>query len=257
MKIAALYDIHGNFPALQAVLEELKEVKPDRIVIGGDFIFGPMPIETLEALSKLGDQVVYIRGNGDREIVLVYDGKELPKHLSGAVKEEAEWVAGKLSPEMRDFLAHLPSQVEYTIEGLGHILFCHATPRNDYEIFTPLSPKERIEAMFTNVTHDWVVCGHTHVQFKESVENISILNAGSVGMPYAEKPGAYWALISCDGYEFRYTPYDLQAAALLIESSGNPQASDFIQGNLLSGPKEDEALEFLEKLANENKMNMN
>ncbi|MDU0073845.1 MULTISPECIES: metallophosphoesterase family protein [Bacillus] len=75
MKIAALYDIHGNLPALNALLKELEDVKPDLIVIGGDIVSGPMPKQTLERIFSLTDKVRFIRGNGDREVVMAFDGK--------------------------------------------------------------------------------------------------------------------------------------------------------------------------------------
>ncbi len=75
MKIAALYDIHGNLPALNAVLEDLENIQPDIIVIGGDMVSGPMPGQTLERLSHLGEKAVYIRGNADREVVAAFDGQ--------------------------------------------------------------------------------------------------------------------------------------------------------------------------------------
>ncbi|MHB1685589.1 MAG: metallophosphoesterase family protein, partial [Bacilli bacterium] len=82
MKIAALYDIHGNLPALNALLEELKEVQPDVIVVGGDIVSGPMPGQTLERLSLLGEQARFIRGNGDREVVMAFDGEPLRADMS-------------------------------------------------------------------------------------------------------------------------------------------------------------------------------
>jgi predicted phosphodiesterase len=82
MKIAALYDIHGNLPALNAVIEEFQEVQPDVIVVGGDVISGPMPRQTLERLFSLNNQVHFIRGNGDREVVMAFDGIPLPTTMS-------------------------------------------------------------------------------------------------------------------------------------------------------------------------------
>src|SRR5947209_1228371 len=128
MKIAALYDIHGNLPALNALLEELEEVQPDLIVVGGDIVPGPIPRQTLERLSELGERVRSIRGNGDREVVMVFDGQPLSSGMPEEVREGTQWNAEQLTRSQRDFLAALPEQLVIEVEGLGSVLFCHATP---------------------------------------------------------------------------------------------------------------------------------
>lgn len=249
-KIAALYDIHGNLPALEVVLKDLEDVKPDLIFIGGDIVSGPMPRETLERLTSL-ENVNFIRGNGDREVVMAFDGKPLPSAMSENGRRVTEWVAGCLTRSQRDFLAGLPERITLQVEGLGEILFCHATPNNDEEIFTPVSSQERLTSMFANVQQEFVVCGHTHMQFERQVDKTSILNAGSVGMPYADRSGAYWLLIGPQGFDFRRTMYDFEAAASEIEISGYPRAEEFAKGNVLTVPTATEAAEFLERLAQE------
>jgi putative phosphoesterase len=255
MKIAALYDIHGNLPALNAVLEELKEVQPDLIIVGGDIVPGPMPAQTVERLLQLGDQARFIRGNGDREVVTVYDGQPLNRRYLPAASEKAQeelrWVAGQLTPSQRDFLAALPEQLVWQVEGLGSIVFCHATVRNDEEIFTPVTPEERVSTMFSSVKQDIVVCGHTHMQFERHVGNLRFLNAGSVGMPFVDRPGAYWLLIGPEGYNFRYTMYDKEAAAQEIRASEDPLAQEFIEENVLKAPAEAAMMGILENMAKE------
>lgn len=254
MKIAALYDIHGNLPALNAVLTELEEVQPDLIVVGGDIVFGPLPRQTLERVLQPGEQFRFIRGNGDREIVATFDGQALNRRYLPPISEkgqmEAQWVARQLTQTQRDFLASLPDQLVLEIAGLGSILFCHATVRSDEEIFTPLTPNERLNTIFSQVKQDFVVCGHTHIQFERTTGNLRILNAGSVGMPAAAQPGAYWLLLGPQGYEFRYTPYDREAAAQEIRAGGNPSAQEFVENNVLSLPTIATMSENLEHLAN-------
>ncbi|WLR42041.1 metallophosphoesterase family protein [Bacillus carboniphilus] len=249
MKVAALYDIHGNLPALNAVLEELKEVQPDLILIGGDIVSGPMPVETLERIFQLDEKVRYIRGNGDREVVMAYDGQSL-QHMSEKGRENQEWVAEQITPLQRDFLAQLPEQEPFHIEGFGEILFCHATPNSDEEIFTPNTTMKRLSTIFQNVSQKYVVCGHTHIQFEHEVDGLSILNAGSVGMPFADQPGAYWLLLTPDGYEFRRTTYSKEEAAKVISTSKDPQAQEFIETYVVKGVPEAKGMEILEGLAN-------
>lgn len=251
MKIAALYDIHGNLPALNAVLEELKEVQPDLIVVGGDIVSGPMPAQTLERLSQLGDQVRAIRGNGDRETVMACDGQPLSPRMSEEGREVTRWVAEQLTRSQRDFLAELPEQLLLQVAGLERLLFCHATTRNDEEIFTPITPEAQLSVIFSGVEQEIVICGHTHMQFERRIGNLRILNAGSVGMPYADQPGAYWLLLSPQGYKFRRTPYDGEAAAQAIRASGYPQAEEFAEENILKVPTAAEATEIFEHIAQE------
>ena len=250
MKIAALYDIHGNLPALNALLEELKEVQPDVIVVGGDIVSGPMPGQALERLSLLGDQARFIRGNGDREVVMAFDGEPLRADMSENGRRRTRWVAEQLTSSQRDFLAQLPEQITLHVEGLGNVLFCHATPRSDEEIFTSITSQERLAAIFTGIEQPIVVCGHTHMQFERGVGGVRILNAGSVGMPFADEPGAYWLLLSPEGCEFRRTTYDGEAAAEVIRASGDPQAQKFAEENVLQVPTATEATDMLERMVN-------
>lgn len=245
MKIAALYDIHGNLPALNAVLKELEQVQPDRILVGGDIVSGPLPVQVLERLLQLGDQVIWIRGNGEREVASVFDTHGVLELDKGDV---TSWVAEQLTPTQRSFLGQLQEKIVLQVGGLGEVLFCHATPRNDYEIFTPISSMDRIKRMFSGVEQQMVICGHTHMQFEMQIGKISVFNAGSVGMPYADQPGAYWLLLSADGCEFRRTEYDLEQAAEEIKVSRYPQATHFAEENVLKNPTVTEALEVLEEM---------
>jgi putative phosphoesterase len=248
MKIAALYDIHGNFPALKAVLDELETIQPDLIVIGGDIVSGPMPDQTLDCLLNLSKRikVKFIKGNGDREVVEASKGLEL-SHLSEQGRKTQQWVAGELTEKHLEFLSSLPNTMEIHVKNIGDILFCHATPESDADIFTPLSSKERLETLFAHVEHPIVVCGHTHMQFKIDLGKTSIINSGSVGMPFAKRPGAYWLLNDSNGIEFKHTQFDLDRAAEDIRKSNFPTAEHFIKHNLLQIPNEKEAMRLLEK----------
>lgn len=255
MKIAALYDIHGNLPALNAVLEELEEIQPDLIVVGGDIVSGPMPAQTLERLAQLGNQVCFISGNGDREVVTAFDGQPLSRRylpdMPAKVREETHWVAEQLTRSQRDFLAALPEQLVLQVAGLGEVLFCHATPRNDEELFTSITPAERLSSIFSQVTQKIVICGHTHIQFERYSGNLHIINAGSVGMPFAEQPGAYWLLISAQGHDFRRTVYDGETAAQTIRACRSPFVQDFIETNILKTPPPTVMTEILERWSRE------
>ncbi|HCI82352.1 MAG TPA: phosphoesterase, partial [Ktedonobacter sp.] len=111
MKIAALYDIHGSLPALNAILKELEDVRPDLIVIGGDIVSGPMPGQTLERLRQFGSQIQALRGNADREVVTAFDDLPLALKVPEQVREETLWIAQQLERQQRDFLAQIPEQI--------------------------------------------------------------------------------------------------------------------------------------------------
>ena len=249
MKVAALYDIHGNLPALDAVLKELENVRPDLIVVGGDIVSGPMPKRVLERLSQLSTPMRALRGNADREVVMAFDDLPLALKVPEEVREDTRWVAQQVERSQRDFLAHLPEQITLHIEGLGDTLFCHATPRSDEEIFTPITPQERLNVIFTGIQQQIIVCGHTHMQFERRVGRRRILNAGSVGMPYADSPGAYWLLLGPEGSEFRKTLYEVKTAAQQVRASGYPHAQDFAEENVLTVPTAAEATEVFEQMA--------
>jgi putative phosphoesterase len=212
VKVAALYDIHGNLPALEAVLEELDA---DLVVVGGDVTGGAFPSETVERLRGLGESARWLRGNLERELV------ELPPpREAGPPPGELERLREALSDEQVEFLYGLPEQLELEVDGLGKVLFCHATPNNDLEIVTPLTGEERLARIVAGVDANAVVVGHTHMQDDRRVGGIRWVNAGSVGMPYEEAPGAYWALLGPD-VELRCTGYDEAA----LDGYEYPQAT--------------------------------
>ena len=247
MKIVALYDIHGNLPALDAVLKEVEQEHPDLILVGGDIVPGPMPRAALERLLALGDNIHFIRGNCEREVVAAFDGLPPRPGMSEEVSQRMSWTAGQLERSQRDFLAKLPEQASFSVDGLGEVLFCHGSPRSDEEIFTAATPEERLRPMLAGVTQRVVVCGHTHMQFDRTVDGTRIVNAGSVGMPYGDT-GAYWLLLGPD-VVLRRTLYDLEDAAARIRASDYPQAQDFAENNVLKPETEAEAIAVFERMA--------
>ena len=164
---------------------------------------------------------------------------------------EIRWIAGQLSRAERDLLASLPEQLMLRVEGLGEILCCHATPRSDEELFTPMTPGERLNGLFSGIEQHIVVCGHTHIQFAQQVGKLHVLNAGSVGMPFAAQPGAYWLLLGPAGHEFRRTGYDAQAAAQKLTARGTSFAREFVEANVLKIPAVTEMAEILEEIDQE------
>jgi putative phosphoesterase len=228
-RVAALYDVHGNLPALDAVLAE---VDADLILVGGDVAAGPWPAETLARLRALGDRVRWIRGNADRELTQPSESSE----QGGPPPQGMTWTRRRLAEDQLAFLGALPLTETIDVEGVGRLLFCHATPRSDDELLTSISDEARWRAALDGVDADVVVCGHTHIQFDRRVGDVRLVNAGSVGMPYEARPGAYWLSIG-PGVQHRRTAYDTggtarQIAALWPEewpSASPEEATEFFE----------------------------
>ena len=244
MRTAALYDIHGNLPALDAVLDDVRQSGVDQVVIGGDVLPGPMPVETLTRLLALDLPTRFIHGNGDRMVLEALRGSP-PTGVPERIAAVLRWTATQLRPEHERALAGWPPTLRLEDCGLGSVFFCHATPRNDTEIFTRLTPEPKLLPLFDRLGVPVVICGHTHMQFDRTVGRTRVVNAGSVGMPFQE-PGAYWLLIDTD-ITLKRTDYDLAAAADRIRATAYPDAAEFATGNVIRPPAESQMLEALSK----------
>jgi putative phosphoesterase len=228
VRVACLYDIHGNLPALEAVLADPALASADHVLVGGDVVLGPMPVEVLDRLAELGDRATFILGNADHE---------------------PGWAADRLGPDRAAQVAAWPETAVLEVEGLGEVLFCHGSPRSDEEILTADSPPERVRQILAGVAQRVVVCGHTHVQFDRVVEGTRLVNAGSIGMPYESAPGnAFWCLMGPE-VELRRSAYDAGAAAERIVASGMPDAREWADEYVLAQHSAREATEFFERMA--------
>jgi predicted phosphodiesterase len=250
VRVAALYDIHGNDAALAAVLAELETLGVDLIVVGGDVAGGPFPREAVDAVRALGERAVTIRGNGERELIearLRLDAGSARIDPDDVWSSRTHWAAGELDQARLDWMGALPPLSSVEIDGLGDVLFCHASPRSDEDIITPLSPESRIAPMLSGAGQRTIVLGHTHVQFDLRAAGARLVNAGSVGMPYADSAAAYWALLGPD-VELRRTAYDVGAFSARVRASGIPDAGEFADG-LARPPGAADANEFFERMA--------
>jgi putative phosphoesterase len=228
LRVAALYDVHGNLPALEAVLRDVDDAGADLIVVGGDVASGPMPSQVVTLLQSLGNRARFVRGNADR--VLDFVGRsDDDRHVWVRARR---WVADQLGEAQLAFLASLPLDEIVDVEGLGRVRFCHGAPGSDEEVITRLTTEERLARLLEGVEERVVVCGHTHVQFDRIVGNTRVVNAGSVGVPYEARPGAYWLLAGPE-ISLRRTPYDVDNAARRIRATGYPSA-ERLAGDILA-----------------------
>jgi putative phosphoesterase len=224
MRIAVLSDVHGNLPALEAVLAEVEAEGFDAIVSGGDVVSGPMPAECLDRLAAFGDRIAWVDGNGDREVRAAMDGSLQGDAAEDPAVRSAQYAAERLSAAHRALLAAFAPTVR-----LGDILFCHGTPASDTAIVTPRTPPARLAAAVGDTDAAMIVGGHVHLQFVQRSGRVEWVNAGSIGMPYEGTPGAFWLAIVNGSPDLRRTTYDLDVAAAAIRATGYPDAEDLVE----------------------------
>jgi predicted phosphodiesterase len=246
VRVAALYDIHGNLPALRAVLAEARREGVDRFVIGGDVADGPRPKETLELLMALpAGQARFIAGNSDREVIDAFDRPGESAGRDDPAGQVTRFTAGRLSGAQRDFLAGFAATVELSIDGLGSVCFCHGSPRSDTEIITRRTTDERLRRILAGVAADVIVGGHVHQSYDRRLDGRRIINPGSVGLPYEGRPGAFWALLG-PGVELRRTEYDLGAAVSELRAGGYVATDEWLTESLLDPADPDPIAAFFE-----------
>jgi putative phosphoesterase len=214
-KVAVLSDVHGNAPALEAVLAELDRERPDLVVFGGDFTWGPLPEESFELVRGLNAR--FVRGNADRGVL-----------ERRAETEREQWMQEHHTTEMGDFLGRFEEAVVVEITGVGAVRFCHGSPRSDEECVTSETPERRMRQLSAGIDERVLVTAHVHMQFDRKVAGIRSVNAGSVGLPYENCRGAFWALLGPD-VELRRTEYDLDEMVERYRASGLPGIEEIVE----------------------------
>jgi putative phosphoesterase len=233
VRVAAISDIHGNLPALEAVLAEIDAEGVDEIVVAGDTAHGPWPAEVVDLLVERGARCV--RGNADRETI----------ERSDRYGPLAAWSADRLGQSRLSVVQSWPLTIELPVDGLGTVLVCHSTPESEDPIYTRITPDLELAGIFESVDADVVVCGHTHMQYdRRLASGLRIVNAGSVGMPYEGVPGAYWALLGPD-VEFRTTRYDVEGTVAAIEVLAAPVYEQLLE-QMLDPPDSESTTEYFE-----------
>jgi len=213
-----LSDVHGNAVALEAVLVELERADADLVVFGGDLTWGPLPRETLALLEGLALPALHVRGNAERALL----------EPTAEPTERERWLAEAHSQDALAWLATFAESVSVDVDGLGPVRFCHGSPRSDEELVTPETPPDRMRDLSAGIEERTLVTAHTHLQFDRRVGDLRSVNPGSVGMPYAERPGAYWALLGPD-VELRRTEYPVEDAVARYRVSGDPLTEQMVE----------------------------
>lgn len=221
--VAVLSDTHGVLPVLEAVLAEPDVAAADLVVVCGDLAAGPMPVETLDRLTQLGDRCVLVRGNADRELVAVADG-------GTSEHPESTWAGQQLRADQVELLRRLPHPVTLDVDGFGPVLFCHGSPRDDDEVVLVDTRLTRWAQVFAGVPDQvrTVVCGHTHMPFARLVDRRWVVNPGSVGMPYG-RVGGSWVLLRDGQIALRHKEIDVDAVcAEIVERSAYPAVQAWV-----------------------------
>jgi putative phosphoesterase len=222
-RVAVLSDVHGNHPALRAVLAvletELAAPDPvDTVVFLGDLTWGPEPRAVLKAASTLPVPTYFVRGNAERAV------SELAAGTRAAVAGRSldAWM---LDAHGEAGIAQVSgfAQAVTLATPIGATWFSHGSPRSDIELLTPATSAERLTAATAGITERIIVHGHTHLQYQRAVGDLTVIAPGSVGIPYAtgDTPGARWAIID-ESITLRTTPYDIEEAIHAAERAGYP-----------------------------------
>lgn len=232
-RVAVLSDVHGVLPVLDAVLAEPEVQDCDAIVVTGDHVAGPQPVAVLERYAGLGDKIILVRGNADREVVALRDDPELrvPDPISA-------WAATQLDDQQADLLASLPHPVILDVDDFGPVVFCHGTPRDDEEVVLVDTRIDKWTEVLADLGSEirTVVCGHTHMPFVRLVDTRLVINPGSVGMPYG-RAGGNWALLAGGQVSLRHTDVDLaRVRREVVDGSGYPAvgqwADEYLSGHI-------------------------
>jgi predicted phosphodiesterase len=227
MRVAALADVHGNAPALAAVLDEVERDAPDLVVFCGDLTWGSLVQETLALVRALEIPTRFVRGNADRAVA----------EDTGA---RGEWIRAQHSADDLAYLSSFEPTVTVDVDELGRTCFAHGSPRSDEECVTERTPTDRIAEFMGDRTEECIVTAHVHVRYERVVDGVRLLSPGSVGVPYEGRRGAFWALLG-PTVELRRTDYDVESAVELMLKSGDPDAGR-IGGMILDPPARDDVI---------------
>jgi diadenosine tetraphosphatase ApaH/serine/threonine PP2A family protein phosphatase len=213
--MACLADVHGNTAALDAVLASDEFALADAVAFLGCTTTGPDPRGVLERCADLKIPVFHLAGNGERWVLEVSAG------IKPAERPVDDWLVAAHGDDGLARIGSWPGGLRVTHPAAGGLRLCHGSPRSDIELLTTRTGDDRLRAATSGVEQAVVLHGHSHVQYRRDAIGKVIAGAGSVGLPYADGPGARWVLVS-DQVRLVVTPYDLDRAEAAIAATGYP-----------------------------------
>lgn len=233
MKLALISDIHGNYHALEAVLDDIRRQQADRVFVLGDIVFkGPLPERCVEAVRQL--ETVVLQGNIDELVGTnrIQPGFAKSAGHEAALKQEMAWVRSRLTEDQLNYLTELPMEHQLELENGQVLRLVHATPQNVLDVVTPMEDEAGYERMFAGSKADIVAYGHIHLGYVRSFGGKMIINTGSVGLPFDGNWRASYALLEVTSggvsVTLRRVEYDLEAAVQAFDGSGHPFADSVI-----------------------------
>lgn len=238
-RVALIGDIHGNLPALDAVLAHVDaDGGVDAIYNVGDSIgYGPFPGEVLDLLRRR--RAVSILGNIDRKVLRFPEKEDLWRAKKRPEKFAAlGWAWEMLSPEARAYVDGLPTTRRLEVAGWT-VMLCHGSPESLTESLFPDTPASRLRELAWLAEADCILCGHTHEAFTREIDSTWFINPGSVGRQNDGDPRARYTLLELTGTEVRsrhhVVDYDTQRVVDEIHRQNLPAAiaEMFVQGRRL------------------------
>ncbi|GAA0286528.1 putative phosphoesterase [Gracilibacillus halotolerans] len=228
MKIAILSDIHGNSVALDAVIKDLRAKKADRIIVLGDIAFrGPEPSRSIDLVRFLTEEV--IKGNADEWVVRGVRNGEVPHQALTIMQQEQTWTQEQLQEHQLEYLASLPTELYFEVEGVRFHGF-HATPKSLFQnVLQNEADHEIEEKLMKDKEADIYLYGHIHKAYKRIIHGKTVVNVGSVGLPFDGIPKASYVLIDVSNgqVEFHHirVPYDLEKVCQQYDDYNYPNAT--------------------------------
>jgi putative phosphoesterase len=221
--LAILSDIHGNLPALEAVLADLTNFEIDHVIVPGDVInFGPFSRQTAELVIEKGWPV--IRGNNEF-FLIDYKTPRAPNEWNDAVQfAPTAWLIQQFDRKLRTTIGAWPDALNLRFRDAPPILVCHGTSQSPWDSIYSTLTDEEIEKLLSSVEADFVICGHTHLPMDRQADKWRIFNPGSVGVPLDGLHSASYMILEGNqqGWRptFRRVPFDYEAVFDEFERSG-------------------------------------
>jgi predicted phosphodiesterase len=220
-KIAFLADIHGNVPALEAVIRDVEAQGVHEVLVGGDLVGrGPEGSKVARRIRDLGWPSV--RGNHE-DYLLAFRRRQVPEHwLDAAEWSAAQWMAAELTPEDERYIDSFPFSLASRVAPALRLV--HASPASTSDGLGIWTRDDQLEAHLNSIDESMLLCGHTHRPMHRRLSAGSVINVGAVGLPFNRDRRAQYAIVHVRGesfdVEFRRVPYDLDALLAIYDRSG-------------------------------------